>query len=257
MKTPTKLYVAWQDPIERHWFPVGLVTCTSSGFEFAYVEGARRVFGSTNFPGLAQFPDLESKYTSPNLFAFLQNRVVARSRDDYSEYARRLGLGEGEVVYSLHPFDLLGRSNGRRLTDRFEVFAPPLVENGIASFLFFTRGVRYLEKETQTCWEHESPSKPIVAEMEPDNPFDPNAVMLFSNDHTPIGHVPRYYTAAISSLLRVHPKNASFELVHHNQEPAPPGERFLIQAKILVPEGWTFDVSGELAPIKSAGANAA
>lgn len=157
MKTPTKLYVAWQDPIERHWFPVGLVTCTSSGFESA----------------------------------------------------------------------------------------------------FFTRGVRYLEEETQTRWERESPSKPIVAEMEPDNPFDPNAVMLFSNDHTPIGHVPRYYTAAISSLLRVHSKNASFELVHHNQEPAPPGERFLIQAKILVPEGWTFDVSGELAPIKSAGANAA
>jgi len=195
------LYVAWRDPESRAWFPVGKVEFDGEMYSFCYTQGVEHAKATRNFPGLPQFVDPYRVYHSFELFPFLHNRVISRKRGDYAEHLLRMGFEPGELSHSVHAFDVLERSNGRRLTDRFEVFAPPQIKDGVATFVFFTRGLRFRPTDVQKRWEQEAPHKPFLAKRDTKNPFDENAVMLYSADATPMGYLPRYYSAAVSTLM--------------------------------------------------------
>ena len=190
------LYLAWQDPNGRSWYPVAVVRFDETeGYSFQYIRGAREAERTSGFPGVAQFTSFDVRYTSREIFPFLKNRVLSSNRGDFHQYAERLGFGDGELAHPLHAFDLLSRSNGRRATDRFELFAAPEVtEAGEAQFVFFTRGVRYLPEEVGRLWESGPPEEPLRIMLEPLNEFDEHAVMLASQQLLPIGFVPRYYS---------------------------------------------------------------
>jgi hypothetical protein len=105
------LFVGWQDPDRRRWYPVARVTLEAAQYTFEYLEGARQASEDAGFSGVAQFPDRYLRYSSKELFAFLRNRVLSPSRPDFEDHVRRLALelpADGPV-----PFDLLSRSGGR------------------------------------------------------------------------------------------------------------------------------------------------
>lgn len=131
------LYLAWQEPDGRSWYPVAVVRFdVEEGYSFQYIRGAREAERTSSFPGVAQFTSFDVRYTSHEIFPFLKNRVLSPKRGDFHRYAERLGFGNGEIAHALHEFDLLSRSNGRRATDRFELFAAPEVtETGEAQFV--------------------------------------------------------------------------------------------------------------------------
>lgn len=256
MSSQHTLYIAWQDPDDATWYPVARIGHSAdNGYVFEYIEGVHRANETKNFPGIAQFPDLERYYQSDQLFAFLKNRVIPQSRGDYSDHTRRLGLDVDELGHSLHTFELLARSNGRRATDRFEVFAPPIIKDDSATFFFFTRGIRYLAQEFQEKWQNENPKGPIRAKLEPNNPADPFAVQLTSADHFPMGYVPQYYSKSIFELL-LRRQEPDFSVIRRNPAPAPTRERLLIRANLQVPQDWKFDAALDFKPI-SRKANAA
>lgn len=153
-----------------------------------------------------------------------------------------------DLGHTLHAFELLARSNGRRETDRFELFAPPVIQNNVASFYFFTRGVRYLAREFQKKWETEDPIGPPQAKLEPCNKVDGFAVQLTSPDHFPMGYVPQYYSQTIFELL-LSRQMAEFAVFRRNPPPAPTRERLLIKASLQVPQGWVFDDSQDFRSI--------
>lgn len=258
MSETRTLYLAWQDPEGRSWYPVAVLRFDDrEGYSFQYIRGARDAQSAPGFPGVAQFTSLDVRYTSQEIFPFLKNRVLSSNRGDFSQYTQRLGLGDGEIAHSLHAFDLLSRSNGRRATDRFELFAAPEVtEGGEARFVFFTRGVRYLPEFLQNQWEAQPPDEPLSMLLDPLNDYDDDAVMLTSQQRLPIGFVPRYYSRSVANLLAER-RTATAAVVHHNPAPAPARERFLVQLTIDVPENWRFpdsEIFDEIEPSESAAA---
>jgi hypothetical protein len=257
MTTTRTLYLAWQDPDGRSWYPVAVVRFDDrEGYSFQYIEGARAAQEAPGFPGVAQFPSLDVRYTSEDIFPFLKNRVLGPNRGDFGKYAGRLGLGDDELLHSVHAFDLLSRSNGRRATDTFELFAGPEVTRERARFVFFSRGVRHLPDEIQALWKERAPVEPLRVLLEPGNSYDANATLLTSQELLPLGFVPRYYSESVARLI-VGGCLSQAVIAHHNPTPAPPRERFLVQLEIEVPDGWSFpesDLFSEIEPTESAAA---
>ena len=61
----TTIYLAWQDWLSRHWFPVGRLVRGNSGmdkYEFSYIEGARQAKESAGFVVIPGFPSLDRGY---------------------------------------------------------------------------------------------------------------------------------------------------------------------------------------------------
>ncbi len=238
--TEKTLYIAWQDPAGRSWYPVARVRFEPPDrYVFEYIQGARRANESPGFPGIAQFSDLHVRYTADDLFPFLKNRVIPPTRGDYQQYTDRLGLSDEGIFHSIHAFELLERSNGRRATDRFEVFAGPEVEGDQATFVFFLRGMRYLNELTREAWEEREPDLPLRVFLEPSNPYDPDAVLVTAQTLLPMGFVPRYYSSSIARLVRSG-STPELSIVRQNQPPAPARERFLVKMTLQVPSEWEF-----------------
>src|SRR5690606_1935794 len=111
------LYVAWRRP-EGLIVPVGRLTQQSgpesTTFRFVYLKGAERY---DDFPGLPGLTDLHGTYESQALFPVFANRVMPRDRADYGSFVEQLDLS-----VEADPFEVLGRSEGIRETDRIEVF---------------------------------------------------------------------------------------------------------------------------------------
>lgn len=243
-----ELYVGWQDRASRQWFPVGRLTLDDEGIHcFKYLRGARVARERVGFRGIAQFSDFERTYRSDELFPFFRNRVKSLDRADSEDELHRLGLPDPEV--GLRPFDILSRSNGRRVTDRFEIYPPPSVEEQTVRLTFFSRGVRHLDKETTHRWRSgETPVQPVRLRPEPDNDYDSNAMRIVDAENWDMGYLPRYYTASFAQLLDVD-VDYSIEIYQINSEPAYPQHRFLLQFESETPPGWTFPQSDLYTPI--------
>ena len=117
----TTLYLTWQDPQERQWFPVGrLETQEHPGravYGFTYVNGVCEAIDSAHFAPIPGFGDIHERYESEELFPLFANRVMDVRRSDRSEYLRRFGLS-----MDTDPMTELAVSGGVRKTDSFAVF---------------------------------------------------------------------------------------------------------------------------------------
>lgn len=85
------LFVAWQDPASRSWAPVGRLTREGEFYHFVYTRGATEV---PNFMPFGRMTDLDAEYVSTELFPLFANRVLSRTRPEYQDYLRWLGLSE-------------------------------------------------------------------------------------------------------------------------------------------------------------------
>jgi hypothetical protein len=236
-RTTKKLYVGWQADKSRRWYPIGKVTKTDEFYVFEYLKGADEARSNEGFKGVAQFPDFNRRYSSPELFSFLQNRVISVNRADASKKLRRLDLpAEGEPP---EPFEMLSRTYGARTTDRFELFRPPTHVNGRVKLLFFTRGVRHRSEEIQQHWLSESPSPPIRLVHEKENPEDQNAMRVEDAEGAHMGYLPRFYSKSFAELL-AHEPDYELRVVKHNDDPAYPQHRFLLEFEGQKPAGWSF-----------------
>ena len=233
MKT---LFLAWLDPIQRRWYPVGRLTNHGDEYEFRYTEGVLAARAEAGFQPLAAFPQVTATYRSPELFALFSNRLLPRSRPDYREFIEWLHIPESEV----EPFVILARSGGRRATDTFEVFPEPQVdENGIAVLHFFIHGIRHSSvgavERAETLVEGER----LLLLHDLQNPFDRNALALRTGDASPgdlhlLGFCPRYLSEEVLSIIREHPERVQVEVAHVNPPPAPAQMRVLCSMQLPI-----------------------
>ncbi|CCM61777.1 hypothetical protein BN381_10008 [Candidatus Microthrix parvicella RN1] len=115
-------------------------------FRFVYLKGAER---DADFPGLQGLMDLHSAYESTALFPVFANRLMPRDRADYGSFMEQLDLS-----VEADPFEVLGRSEGVRATDRVEVFPGAEVNSeGRLCTLFFGRGTRHIEGASEAVNE--------------------------------------------------------------------------------------------------------
>ncbi len=135
------LFLAWQDPLKRAWFPVGRFTHDGEAYQFAYIRGATKAGEKAGFRRLAAFPELEPVYESRELFPLFANRLPRPSRPEYAQFVQCLNVPRDEA----DPIALLARSGGRRATDSLEVYPCPEPDaEGLYHLHFLLHGLRHL-----------------------------------------------------------------------------------------------------------------
>jgi hypothetical protein len=231
------VYVAWQQPQSRRYYPIGrLVAGTGPAadlYEFSYIQGALEA-AQDGFSPLLSFSDFNQVYRSREIFPFFANRLMSPRRPDYLDYVSQLGL-----VPDAAPMQILARGGGTRVTDSLELFPLPTWDEQIECYqtFFWMHGFRHLPPESQARVLRLRSGEQIQARHEHDNPVDSNAIQLFSEDNVLLGWVPRYLASdAVHLLQNCEYFEAYVERV--NQDPAPLQQRLLCRLQSCWPDGF-------------------
>lgn len=219
--------------------PVGRLTqrIAPSGevvYEFVYVESA---MDHSEYPQLPGLPDLYREYESPSLFPVFSNRIMPRQRPDYVPFVEQLHLPP-----DADPFEVLGRSEGVRSTDRIEVF--PDIEtssDGGLSTTFFVRGIRHLAGAADVAAElHEGLCLDVRPER--DNPVNPLALLLDAQGDRTVGWIPDYLVDVFHDLKGRTGSWPAVRIEHVNPASTPPHMRVLCRMRARRPDGYrAFD----------------
>lgn len=230
MKPISSLFVAWhtETPSPR-WGPVARVDAiaglarSSVSYRFCYTQGARSLEGFQPFDGMT---DLDAIYQSDALFPVLLNRLLPKSRPEYSDFLRWNDFNPADPP---EPLVLLQRSEGIKKTDAIEVFPCPVPDDhGCYLNYFFVHGMRYQldREEAIQALLQMRPGDRLTLRCEPDNPVDPFAVAIDSGI-TPIGYAPRYLAYDLTRLLRDCPSSTVNLFVQKINSDAPFQQRLL------------------------------
>lgn len=233
MKTPKRLFLAWQDSISNSWFPIGQLTYKEEKYEFVYTYGAQEAKDKCNISPLESFPRFGEVYTSTYLFAVFTNRLMSRSRPDYSSFMQWLNLSKDES----NPFAILARSGGQRQTDTLTVFPlPERDEDGLYHFYFPLQKLRDLPKCSIERINQLQHKEKLLLVHEFQNTDNYKALSVSTEDHYIIGYCPRYLFAEVFEQIK---QKSRVEIrVEHVNEPFTPFQ-FRLMCEM------TFDINNE------------
>ena len=193
----TTLYLAWQHPPSRRWFPIGRLVRNESAdleFEFTYVQGAKEAERTVKFRPVPEFPVLDRRYRAPALFPTFRNRVMNTSREDRAEYLRQLGLD----VNGCDELAELSASGGRSTTDSFEFF--PAIEpdeEGKFETQLTLHGLRHTNPHAVEAVEKLRAGDELGVSLELTNRVTTYGLLVHSRDYYTLGWLPRYFAEVV------------------------------------------------------------
>ena len=227
------LYLAWQDPKDRGWFPVGQLTFNSGTYQFVYTKGALR---SPKFLPFGRMQDLYTVYKSNELFPLFTNRLLSKTRPEYKAFLNWLNVPNGED----DPLTLLGRSEGLRGTDSLSVFpCPEKSSDGFYQMHFFSHGLRYLPDFAIHAVKGLQPGSQLFLMSDPQNRYDASALALRTDDPvTIVGYCPRYLSKDFLVLLKSGTPDAPRVIVERVNGDAPTQLRLLCCIRVPWPENF-------------------
>ena len=209
----TVLYVIWQEPKKRSWFPVGRLRFDGSTYRFVYTKGATR---SADFMPFAQMPDLNAPYASSELFPLFKNRILSKSRPEYPSFLNWLDLESGAD----EPLTLLARTGGERATDSLRIVPCPTPSpDGVYHMSFFSHGIRYLPDSIKTFIDDLSAGDNLFLMPDPQNPHDADALALrMASQAVIVGYCPRYLNRDFRVLLQAEPHATCIHIERINRD---------------------------------------
>lgn len=238
------LVVTWQDPKDRRWIPVGLLSVSNDVYRFVYTQGA---LSSRNFVPFGAMDDLTKTYESRELFPVFANRVLPKNRPEYRSFLDWLGLLDGGA----DPIALLERSGGIRETDSIEIFRiPERDESGLYRIHFFCHGVRYVAPSSLQRINCLKPRDRLFLMFDFQNVHDSKALALRAADPAEvIGYCPRYLVSDVFSVFEPGDPNAVRVEVKRVNIEAPTQFRLLCKITAKWPEGFSPCSGLEYTPI--------
>lgn len=240
------LFLAWQDPKSRFWFPIGRLTFDGKYYQFVYTHGVQAAQAKCGFQVLHSFPELTKVYTSIELFPLFFNRLMRPSRPDYKNYVEWLNIPQHED----DPIAILARSGGRKATDTFEIFPCPEADaNGLYHIHFFAHGLRYLPECAIERISQFQTSEQLFLANEFQNPYDPHALILCTREHHIVGYCPRYLVEDALEMLRQNPQLVHVHVERVNPAPTPLQFRLLCNMTAQWSKGFRPFSSQEYQPI--------
>ncbi|MCX4246810.1 hypothetical protein [Paraliomyxa miuraensis] len=234
-----RLIVNWRHESTRAIVPVAELVATRAAaeprevrYEFGYIEGVRRALELGFQPFLA-FPHLDRRYAGSNLFPFFRNRVLPSTRPDYAAYVEALGLS----VQNATEVELLGRSEGRRQTDRVETVlaAERDPDTGRYVTFFLLRAVRHIPG-AETVIAEMRPRDELEAVPEPTNEHNPGARQL-RFEGSIVGYIADYLLTDLDRLVAA-AGSPRFVVERINPPPHPAHHRVLVRVDAAWPSGF-------------------
>ena len=239
-----KLYVTWQDPDTRQWYPVGRLSYEKGTYAFAYTRGAK---ASSKFVPFGRMMDLGVVYLSNELFPLFANRLLPKSRPEYHDYLKWLGLDESKA----DELEMLARSGGQRATDTLEIVPcpEPSPDNNYVAY-FFAHGLRHMSEKDQQRAATLNTGERLFLMQDVQNKADPMALLLRTDDPmSMVGYIPRYYSAEFSTVMsRVSQERVVVSVERVNPD-APSNFRLLCKFVSPWPAGFVPCAKGEFEPL--------
>ena len=190
-----KLVLAWRNPSIRQWIPVGLLQYKGNRYIFEYTKGAK---STEEFVPFGIMQELHDCYESEELFPIFRNRLLPKSRPEYSSYMNWLGFGS-EGVSELEE---LARSGGIRATDSLQLFPVPEKVNGKYEILFFSHGIRHLPPNYIERVNHLNQGSNLYLMRDIQNKCDSLALALRTDDPIEIvGYCPKFFVQDLDRLI--------------------------------------------------------
>ena len=243
-KPTTTLFLAWHPPqvshVQTQPVTIGRLDYDGTNYTFQYTAGIEET--NAPFAGVVEFPNRSTTYSSKSLFPLFANRLMSPSRKDFPESLEKLGLPKGAT-----PMTILGRSAGRKATDRFRVF--PYPERTSEGF----RAQFFLENSKSNAEMAVVPDKHAM--LFHSNDFglsmtgSQSDMTVQSSNGISMGQIPGYYAREFRSLLKSQHR-LDFEILQVNA----PSNRWapnvvLVEVTGQWPEEWTPFESGEYEPL--------
>lgn len=245
------LFVAWQDPNTRSWYPVGRLTAGNDkkGFRFVYTKGAAAAPGFTAFGGMK---DLDKTYSSAGLFPLFSNRLLSSSRPEYSTLLEWLDIASNND--DPDPIEVLALTEGVRKTDSLAMFRRPrLLADGSLEAKFFIHGIRYLPGCSAKRIEELLLGEKVFPMIDICNDYDHNAIAIRSADPKVIlGYFPRYLASEVRYALFDSDviKTVEIEVKKINLD-APARYRLMCRFFARIPDGLKIFADGDYEPLAS------
>jgi hypothetical protein len=189
------IYLAWQDQNTRRWHVIGQLLRFDEGYEFRYTIGVNNI---PFFTALPNMPEHERVYRSLELFSLFKNRLMPKSRPDYSDYVRWMGIEQEDM----DELDALAISGGERETDFFRIIpVPEKNAKGDYSFKFFVNGLSHMDDHVKERVRdlHKGDSLYLMHDFQ--NTEDQLALSVRTEDPPClIGYIPAYFTKVIHKM---------------------------------------------------------
>ncbi len=201
------IWVAWQDPIERRWLPVGRLSRDMGIYRFVYTQGALE---SDSFVPFAGLPELRGSHEGATL-----PPVFAQTLSSATGHVRSAGLADD-------PLDLLALVGGRLGPNDIELFAHPINEDGSFRFRFFVRGIRHVETSARERIRRLADGARLFLMADMQNPYDALALALRTADPSVlVGYCPSYIARDFRVVVESSPQATSVVVERVDLE-APP-----------------------------------
>ena len=228
-----RLIVTWKNDASTGTLPVAelIIRAVAPRYSFRYVDGVREALRCGFQPFLA-FPKLDGRYESEALFPFFSNRVLPTTRPEYLESLAAVGLDVRHVSVA----EVLGRTSGRRATDRIETILVPIPDaQGRYSTHFLLRGVNHAPGAEEIIATLAS-DELLTLVKDTSNHYNPRARRLEARGHR-VGYVPDYLVSDIDALERAGAEPTVFG-ERANLPPQPVHCRLLCRIECQWPAGF-------------------
>ena len=200
-----KLLLFWQNPMSRRWLTVGLLEESEGMYSFRYSKSAREAAEKQEFEPFGVMRDLYKTYTSKALFPIFKNRLLEKSRPEYSDYLGWLSLDKDAVT----DMDELSRSGGVRATDKLQLFPYPEPKDGKYIVEFFVHGIRHVPSKYTDRIETLRKGDALFLLKDVQNKADSLALAVRTEDPPElIGYCPRFFAEDFNVLLDGQAPNA-------------------------------------------------
>jgi len=218
------LLITWQAPESRRIYPVARLMRVASGeLELAYIRAALEA-ERQGFKGLPGYEDLKQVYASPELPALFESRRGSRGRRVHLEGELQPTAEPANDVLDAAPVTIFVPGRAGASAERLQVFAPPL--SGVAGRhwgVFIVSGVGRVPGSAELV-ERLVANEELALVPEPDNAYNPHALLVARISGPRVGYVPDYLATELS---RIPNATADFGVhllaVHRiNFAPAPP-----------------------------------
>ena len=191
-----KLIVAWKNPKNSKWTPIGNLEYKNDTYYFNYTNGAK----DSSFQPFGQMNELEKVYSSQNLFPIFKNRLLTKNRPEYEDYLNWLDIdkSDNELIE-------LSRSRGIRATDNLQLFPTPQKNtNGDYEVLFFSHGISHISEHYIKRLSQLKNNDRLLILKDVQNEIEPLALALRTEDD-PIellGYCPSFLVKDFYQLMK-------------------------------------------------------